>query len=343
MMDSGGVLSILFFSIMWYSFLPFLVPLHSKNHLSSRYFTIKLHSNTNKIDPSIDPPFFPLSIEELAQDISYNIKMATSRQLSRIRIDTSVSYSDTYRHDIKFLILLVSELLDNKFLHIRIFIDEDIIPYCQSMVQCLSLTDRIHISGITQANQNYHENDSLYIVFQPNNILYRTHNDDVQLIAFRSAINRVPIVLVNPQLVSSSWSGNGVPPSFLVADFYQTYYICDRFMRVPKVGQFYGLKYQLFNGAELYSLQDPYVNGSKTGKTSRQFTRLATWPSIPSDLRSQISRILVGEFNYFQYQSITYKSGNQTDPFSVSSQKLNSISIMNKERTRGEWHDIVPR
>ena len=53
-----------------------------------------------------NPPFFPLSIEDLATDASISIKVALVSQISRIRVDVRLRCTNRHKSMMRWLVLL---------------------------------------------------------------------------------------------------------------------------------------------------------------------------------------------------------------------------------------------
>ena len=57
------------------------------------------------VDPN-NPPFFPRSVEDLAKDASFSIKVALVSQLTRIRVDVRLRLTSRNKAMMEWLILL---------------------------------------------------------------------------------------------------------------------------------------------------------------------------------------------------------------------------------------------
>lgn len=161
--------------------------------------------------------------------------------------------------------------------------------------------------------------------------------EDVQAICFQSALKGIPVLLINPVLISTSYSTFGSTTSMLLGDFIQAYFIRDDYVMLAQSGRCCGLVRRLTAGCDLYLLERvaaAVVVGSDTTTTptstpavivsslmdtklclsdtspvqiplspsstsTQKSTRLMHWSSqSPENLKSQIARLIAGEFNY---------------------------------------------
>lgn len=124
---------------------------------------------------------------------------------------------------------------------------------------------------------------------------------DVQAICFQSALRRIPVVLINPVLISTSYSTFGPTTAMLVGDFTQAYFIRDDYVMLAQSGRWCGLVRRLKAGCDLYLLEQMTSTASTATAAAavQKSTRLMHWEtSTPDNLRSQVARLIAGEFNY---------------------------------------------
>ena len=88
------------------------------------------------------------------------------------------------------------------------------------------------------------------------------------------ALRNLPVVLINPMLISTAWNDFGARSPLLLGDFAQVYYICDEFLSMSDE-KFCGVIQRASAGVDLYVLEG-FQRGSVFPKN---FTRVEFWPS----------------------------------------------------------------
>lgn len=153
--------------------------------LSSSSPSSSSSSNPEYIDTEGDPsltaytssssamPYFPLTIEEMAYDASYYIKIALMNRYTRIRIDTRMKIIEKDRHSIRWLILLAKSMLDSEITQICLFVDEVYIELCHVIIAEIKMQNIINVCGMSGKIVSGACNDKMFMVFRPNNMICR--------------------------------------------------------------------------------------------------------------------------------------------------------------------------
>ena len=83
--------------------------------------------------------------------------------------------------------------------------------------------------------------DKLYVVYNPDNV-YDNENvlENFQALCFQASLHNIPTIIINPFLVSTSWSDSGHRSPLLLSDFINAYFICDDYFMV-NVNSFCGI------------------------------------------------------------------------------------------------------
>ena len=157
---------------------------------SKRFIQLSLSSSSSSsspeyIDTASDPslsayassssamPYFPLTIEEMAYDASYYIKIALMNRYTRIRIDTRMKIIEKDRHSVRWLILLAKSMLDSEITQICLFVDEVYIELCRVIIAEIKMQNIINVCGMSGKIVSSTCNDKMFIVFRPNNMICR--------------------------------------------------------------------------------------------------------------------------------------------------------------------------
>jgi hypothetical protein len=179
-----------------------------------------------------NPPFFPSTLEELANDAAFAVKVAMVSQILRIRIDIRLRITSRgNRFMLKWLLLLAVNLLDDEFDRVHVFIDktEDLLkcreiwtdlvnnitatpttngelPVLQVPIDRDSFAQKIQISSISDIDLT--EKRTVFLIFNPDNMVSCEHPDlleDVQALCFHAALRKQPVILINPCLMATAW------------------------------------------------------------------------------------------------------------------------------------------
>ena len=135
--------------------------------------------------------------------------------------------------------------------------------------------------------------------------------EEVEALCFHAALRNVPVVLINPVLVSTA-SDSGARDSLLLGDFEQCYSIKDDYFMLDRRDRFCGLVQRAATGFDLFLLEGlvgpgvgagggagagagaGIVGGGSSGGAAINATRLHSWPrGAPVNLRSTVARLLL--------------------------------------------------
>lgn len=266
--------------------------------ISSYHKHTALHSN--KYTATFEnPPFFPTNLNELAEDAGFAIRVALISQISRIRVDVRMRLVSRERLMFNWLLLMTRELLDDEFTQIRIFVDQEdsrnkCIEVLEEMASVVNKTDvvkpRIKISSTSDINLR--KADKLIVIYSPDNVLYDRPQllEEVQAICFHGALRKIPVVMVNPNLVSTAWSDYGPRAPLLMSDFSQAYFACDDYFMLSRRDKWCGIVQRAASGFDLFLL-----DGMRPGQSKPDsYARIQSWPEgIPDNIRSVLSDLLM--------------------------------------------------
>ena len=118
-------------------------------------------------------------------------------------------------------------MLDQEFTKIRIFMDSSALSTFNSIPKTQTST-QIQAT-LLSVDKDISNKDKLFIIFRPSNRDYFESNadltcrnvlEDVQVICFHSALKKIPVLIIDPLLVSTTWNkyGNYYSP-MLLGDF----------------------------------------------------------------------------------------------------------------------------
>jgi hypothetical protein len=345
-----------------------------------------------------NPPFFPSTIEELAYDVAFTTKVALINRIKRIRVDVRMRLTNKDRYMLKWLLLTSINLLDDsdENSNVHIFIDKtpDVIR-CQELwmeivnestrnilsrgeisdddksdeikkeEEYLNKLSKIHISSISDVHLQ--DQDTILVIFNPDNMVACEHEnllEDVQALCFHAALRKIPVVLINPQLMATAWNDYGARTPLLLSDFAQAYYICDDYFMFSRRDQWCGIVQRAETGFDLYLLEGfPSV-----GQTfPKSYIRLQNWPlGMPYDVKSYLSKLLLNDPNFplqkiFDAENLinhgirdsTHDSGKEIGDDSVEELAIDNdiihkdsdivdISKSKKVDSKSGWRNIVP-
>lgn len=214
-----------------------------------------------------DPPHFPLTIEELANDTAYCIKFALIRKLQRMKVvvRSSLLCNDDYRFT--WLMMVAKSLHQDHATRVRIVIDEQYSAdrlndlMTQSM-EFVSKTDAaklssLRISYLHDTKFSEKDKDDAIIVYNIYNVR-RPDADDtldkLQGLCLNAAIHKVPMVLINPEVVSYGIAVNplrSVIPT-LVNDFMMVYEFQDNVSASASGREWFGLVQRFASTCDLF-------------------------------------------------------------------------------------------
>jgi len=311
-----------------------------------------------------NPPFFPKTVLELAQDTSFSIKLALINRLNRMRVDIRSRLLTRERPLVEFIVLTASLLVDDEFERIHVFIDDkynvtkwnrlcdDILAGDRTSNSQLArpavLNRNIVIS--TMDDRSISALDSLFIIFNPDNLCHsnsREMLENVQALCFHASLQKKPVVMFNPRLVATAWNNYGPRSPMLLNDFEQTYHICDDYFMLSSRDKWIGIVHRLLAGVDVFYLEmgssmlqvcDPSLrNIDRVIK----FTRIKSWKEdAPHDIRQVITDILLADPSFGS--DFIQKSYVLRMPGVVYPQVVSAADIGWGNRRDRSWHDIIP-
>eukprot|EP01039_Chlorochromonas_danica_P007898 gene7898-8713_t len=304
------------------------------------------------VEPPLDLPFFPRSMDELAEDISYCVKLGLIRREGRMRVDVKHASLYSAAATMRWLLLLLRDLQDEDLSQIHLFVDEqykhtDILniwrhlpssghhhPIGQSDGDGDGLqrwgqekstkmtskrrdnTRKLKISPFNR-EAGIHRNDKLVVVFEPSNIFlsYREKGamlEDLQVLCFQAAMKEIPVVLINPHLLSVRMAEMGSTEPFLLSDFSTIYRLDDRVRRVDGSSWLGTVSRMLPRGADAYLLSSSNIRLSSTNgeglvyKTAQRVK--AFGDGVPEDLTSVAARLLMQQPGWQEHLAVASSS-----------------------------------
>lgn len=253
------------------------------------------------------PSFFPRSLDELAQDTCASTKIGLMNEMRRMRIDIRMRLVKREESMLTWLVLTATKLIDQEYQHIHCFVEDK-----KDLDMCDSLWKNIVNSRITQnknlniknemkkisfssIDDNHFKDDiekQILIIFNPDNIIEGSNPgllDNVQCLCFKAALKKIPVLIINPELIANAWNNIGPVPPLLLSDFPQIYFCCDDYFMMPTKHQWAGLVTRAGSGTDLFLL-----NGLSPGKHSpNDFICVNSWKEcIPDDIRTALVKLL---------------------------------------------------
>lgn len=257
-----------------------------------------------------NPPFFPTNLNELAEDAGFAVRVALISQISRIRVDVRMRLVCRERYMFNWLLLMTQSLLDEEFTQIRLFIDQE-----ESRNKCIEVLDEItNASSSTKATSspririsstsdiNLRKADKLIVIYSPDNVIYDRPQllEEVQAICFHGALRKIPVVMVNPNLVSTAWSDYGPRTPLLLSDFSQAYFACDDYFMLSRRDKWCGIVQRAASGFDLFLLDGMHPGQMKPDS----YARIQSWPEgIPDNIRSILSDLLMRDPHFPMHES----------------------------------------
>lgn len=341
---------------------------------SSKSNSIHLDDNNiNDIDNDIDsnPPYFPSSTLDIAKDTAYSIKLGLIEQLSRMRVDIRTRTTYRYRHMIQWLIHTSYLLFDEYIDTVCIFVNDlDDIERCSKSMndlKSLQSTNDNHRQGkieinllsdqtmfyqnnyrdITSTQKQLKNPSSIYILHCPDNIFCEDNPyvlEHIEGICFQAAIDKIPIVIINPNLISTAWNDYGMTPPMLLSDFQQVYFIRDDYAMVSHNNCWCGFIYRITLGFDVFLIEIHH-------KVSNDFSyvRMNSWKDdFPQDFSTIISDILLNFSEFVQKRKniILNDPMNQdptifiNNPWNANISSFQDTVIANEKKF--SWKSITP-
>ena len=316
----------------------------------------------DNIDSSYEnPPFFPKTVLELAQDASFSIKLALINRLNRMRVDIRSRLLTRERPLVEFIVLTACMLVDDEFERIHIFIDDkynvtkwnrlcdEILGGDRTINSKPVLNRHIVISAMDDTSVS--TLDSLFVIFNPDNLCHsnsREMLENVQALCFHASLQKKPVVMFNPRLVATAWNDFGPRSPMLLNDFEQTYYICDDYFMLSSRDKWIGVVHRLSAGVDVFYLEMSSMLQQQVGDSSLRnidrvvkFTRIKSWrEDTPHDIRQVITDILLADPTFGS--DFIEKSYVMRPPGVVYPEAVSAADIGWSNRRDRSWHAIIP-
>lgn len=328
----------------------------SRLHLSPYDNKWSTDVNSKEISPDIGAPFFPKDIEELAKDASFSIQLALIGRMNRMRVDIKSKLLSKTKFIVLWLCHTAQLLINQEFQSIHVFIDKKYdIEKCNSVLNSLRNRTsaegnpfaRIRLSYICE--EAMHSNSSLFIIFNPDNIFHSENPstlEECQSLCFHASLRSIPVVMINPMLVSTSWSECGPQTPLLLGDFNQVYSICDDYMMLSREDHWFGIVQRITTGFELFFLQGMMHPPGAMQSAPVKYVRVKSWPQevdMPDDIRSVAVGFMLQDP---AFQAVLAKSFINDGPFRSESgvfKALHDMTSSFKRRQRSSsWRNIKP-
>jgi hypothetical protein len=255
-------------------------------------------------------------------------------EMRRMRIDIRMRLVRREKNMLTWLILTATKLLDQEYQHIHLFVEDkkdldmchgifnDIITSRISKNKDLSIKNEMKKISFSSIDDNYFKDDidkQILIIFNPDNIIEGSNPallDNVQCLCFKAALKKIPVIIINPELIANAWNKIGPVAPMILSDFAQIYFCCDDYFMMPKKNQWAGLITRAGSGTDLFLL-----NGLSPGKHSpNDFICVNSWKEcIPDDIRSALVTLL-------------RKSASFSDIFNNVTSSTSSLSLSSKAK-----------
>eukprot|EP01041_Mallomonas_annulata_P007607 gene7607-15584_t len=303
-----------------------------------------------------NPPFFPTSIEELAQDACFATRVALISQVTRIRVDVRMRIINRDRYLFKWLLLLAHSLCDEEFTQIRVFVDkkEDCDRCNIIWDEMVDENNKLHTKskrkqernkvGISLTSDiNLDVSDKLIIIYNPDNVYQDSPNllDEVQALCFHGALREIPIILINPNLVATAWNDFGAQSPLLLSDFSQVYYACDDYFMLNRKDQWCGIVQRAASGFDLFVLEGLFPGHIKPDT----YTRVQSWSDgLPDDIHGTLSRLILADpkFSFAQREEVNREwAGEMT--IEIKGSQSQSQSQSHSSQTNQKKNNELPR
>jgi len=271
------------------------------------------------------PSFFPRSLDELASDTCASAQVGLMNEMLRMRVDIRMRLVRREKSMLTWLILTASKLIDAEFQHIHCFVeDKKDLDMCNDLWKAINV-NRLNNNTINIKNEmkkisfssiddSYFRDDlekQIIIIFNPDNIIEGSNPsllDNVQCLCFKAALKKVPVIIINPELIANAWNNVGPVPPLLLSDFSQIYFASDEYFMMPSKHQWAGLIQRAGSGTDLFLL-----NGMSPGKSPSDFICVNSWKEcIPDDIRNALVQLLRRSSSFKFFNNITSDSLTST-------------------------------
>lgn len=276
----------------------------------------KIHQQQDNQDDfeSFSPPFFPKDVEELAKDASFSIQLALIGRINRMRVDIRSKLLNKQKYIISWVLLTAQLLINQEFKSIHVFMDSKYdLENCKIILKRINDTignnenifDRIRISHID--GESIHSDSNLFLVFNPDNILNNLSPqaqgttaslnvlEECQSLCFHAALRSIPVVMINPMLIATSWNDLEPRAPLLLGDFTQVYFICDDYAMLSRTDHWFGIVQRVTTGIELFFLQGLRHHPAGTVQAGPfKYVRVKSWPRAAVDVPDNIRSVITG-------------------------------------------------
>ena len=256
-------------------------------------------------------PWWPKTVDEMASDAAFCVKIALMSDISRVRVDVRLRLTNSERSMMEWIIHLCKDLLETevKESRLRVFMEDGATVQLASTTLCRLfekdpkmlklLKKRVKFNVISQVD-DFSPHDSLFIVVNPNNIMSSNPAssllEDVQAICFHGALRNIPTIMTNPSLIATAWNDYGAKSPLLLSDFAQAYFICDDLFMMSSHDQFIGLVQRPNSGVDLFLLHGLYRGIC----APKKYERIESFPDgMPDSLRSSLAHHLATKDPHF--------------------------------------------
>ena len=286
------------------------------------------------------PSFFPRSLDELASDTCASAQVGLMNEMLRMRVDIRMRLVRREKNMLTWLILTAQKLIDAEFQHIHCFVeDKKDLDMCNDLWKAIlvsrlnnntnDIKNEIKKISFSSIDDSYFKDDiekQIIIIFNPDNIIEGSNPsllDNVQCLCFKAALKKVPVIIINPELIANAWNDVGPVPPLLLSDFSQIYFASDEYFMMPSKHQWAGLIQRAGSGTDLFLL-----SGMTPGKYSPDdFICVNSWKEcIPDDIRNALVQLLRKSSSFKFFNNITAANEKST---TTSSESL--ASIINKK------------
>lgn len=253
------------------------------------------------------PSFFPRTIEELSSDACASAQVALMNEMLRMRIDIRMRLVRREKTMLEWLILTATKLIDDEYQHVHCFVEDEVdLVTCHSLwkdinndkktqnknINIKKETKKITFSSIDDSYFNDDIDKQIVIIFNPDNIVEGSNPnllDNIQCLCFKAALKKVPVIIINPELIGTAWNTIGPVPPLLLSDFTQVYFASDDYFMMPVKHQWAGIVQRAGSGTDLFLL-----NGLSPGKHApNDFICVNSWKEcIPDDIRGALVTLL---------------------------------------------------
>lgn len=243
-----------------------------------------------------DISFFPRTLDELADDVNASIQLALISKLKRLRIDIRLQLTEKSRNMLQWLLLLSSKIIDDEIDNVHVFTNTLDRQKIDSFLPVDGEKKHITVISKVDIDELIKSNCKLFIVFNPDNVFDNTNPDivgDLQSLCFHCSLRGIPVIIINPFLISNAWNSGGSRQPLLLSDFTNIYFICDDYFTILNNHKYLGLVQRAASGVDLFLLE----GSSNIG--IQRYQRVHSWSSvINSDVREIICRVLLTDPNF---------------------------------------------